>query len=202
MGIFTVEFKDSSGFDWKLLVDTLTMLGVYAGIYIGWHSYAFQKNRDYHEKRLDSVYAPLYGLLCKQEVIRELYLKDHSHEKYPILEFTTYKIKSNVNLFTKESKEVSKEVIATVLEKKAFINVLNESNKGLASSELLRLLNEYEMLLYLEEKLADNQDLAKAQSKTVKVEHELVQEIINGYSESMRKLKLDKNKEIKRFGIK
>jgi len=58
------------------------------------------------------------------------------------------------------------------------------------------------MLLYLEEKLADNQDLAKAQSKTAQVEHELVQEIINGYSESMRKLKLDKNKEIKRFGVK
>jgi len=45
MGIFTVEFKDSSGVDWKLLVDTLTMFGVFLGIYVGWHSYAFQKKQ-------------------------------------------------------------------------------------------------------------------------------------------------------------
>lgn len=197
--MFTVEFKDTSGFDWKLLVDTFTMLGVYAGIIFAWYSYGFQKNRDYHEKRLDTVYAPLYGLLAKQEVIRELYLSYRSVEKYPILEYTHTKTKGTVDLFTEETKEISKEE-TIVLDKKSFIKVLNESNKGLASSELLKLLNEYEILLFLE-KTVIGDNLKKAQERILKVEHELVKEIVNGYGESMRKLRLDKTKKVNRFGI-
>lgn len=201
MGIFTVEFKDSSGFDWKLLVDTLTMLGVFVGIYVGWHSYAFQKNRDYHEKRLDSVYAPLYGLLSKQELIRELYLGDLSVEENPIIEFINTNTKSSVNPFTGETQHISESEPSVILDKKSFVNILNDSNKGLASSELLRLLNEYEMLLYLKAKLVAGRDKEKAEVKLLSVERELVREIIDGYSESMRKLKLHKNKKIKVFGF-
>ncbi|PFA94140.1 hypothetical protein CN383_26870 [Priestia megaterium] len=198
MGIFTVEFKDSSGFDWKLLVDTLTMFGVFLGIYVGWHSYAFQKNRDYHEKRLDSVYAPLYGLLSKQELVRELYLSDASVKENSIIEFIN---NDTGTRFSDESKETSEDTVDFILDKKDFVRVLNESNKGLASPNLLRLLNEYEMLLFLEKALKGN-NLKKAQAKALIVERELVKEIIDGYSESIRKLKLHKNKKIEMFNFK
>ncbi|SFH51045.1 hypothetical protein SAMN04487776_12217 [Priestia megaterium] len=197
MGIFTVEFKDSSGFDWKLLVDTLTMFGVFLGIYVGWHSYAFQKNRDYHEKRLDSVYAPLYGLLCKQELFRELYLRDLSVEQNAIIEFINGDTGPR---FKDESKETNEDAEEFILDKKDFVRVLNESNKGLASPNLLRLLNEYEMLLFLEKALTGN-NVQIAHAKILIVERELVKEIIDGYSESIRKLKLHKKKKIEVFNF-
>lgn len=174
-----VELVDN-GFDWNILISLLGALGVLYGAVTGANSYRNQKDREWAERSLNGVYAPLYQLICSQEKFREMLGDDD--EKFPDVPVISH-------IITKNDEEK-----AGIIHRDFFIEQLEQTDKGLASSELLRLIGEYKVLVYLEEAkknstTQEEKDLFdKITKEKVKVEILLVQEIVRGYSKLRKSL--------------
>lgn len=156
--------------------------------------YFGEKNRQIYERRLNEVYAPLYGLVVRQEKYRQLFIPNHSFEEVPVL--TSESVQTKVSFeFKKDGISVSQNESTTVgfLDRKQFLNILNDTNMGLARPRLLELIHQYHLLIYLEENAARESDhWKKATSEKVSVEIKLVQEILEGYMQTLKKLGIDK----------
>lgn len=195
----SIEKVQSTNWDWSwdLIIKAFGLLGViggFIGVILSIQKYLYEKNRDVFIKRLNEVYAPLYGLISKQEIMRRLYFPQVTLEEAPII--TTVNRKSTQKIEFKENSDVkvtgSSSESVGILDRKQFINALNEANKGLARPNLLKLINEYEVLVYLEETLDSEDDKwMNATSEKVKVELMLIKEIVYGYKEAVAKLGLD-----------
>jgi hypothetical protein len=182
---------------WTTFFQGVASLGVIAAfitaIFTG-KKYFYEQNRDIYIRRLNEVYAPLYGLIMKQEKFRELYTPDLDIDTVPILTSTKQTIKQNINLLTGSITMTAEKEQTTsgLLDRKAFLKVLNETNKGLTSPKLLRLIYEYDLIIYMEENTIEgSHHFEKATNEKVKIERELVREIVYGYEETINKLKLD-----------
>lgn len=178
-------------------METLAKLGptIVAGIaaMVGVWKYFYEKNRTIYERRLNEVYAPLYGYLIAQETFRQLFIPDVSVNDVPILTSEKRTINSVLS-FGEEGSEFRQEEKTEVgfLDRKNFIRVLNESNKGLARPKLLILIKQYELLVYLEETMEqESEEWRKATNKKVEVELELFYEIVEGYESTIINLGLD-----------
>ncbi|MFS0890657.1 hypothetical protein [Peribacillus frigoritolerans] len=189
----------NKGIDWQLIINLLGVLAVVFSAFAGVFAYNVQKNREFNERRLNEVYAPLYILVCKQEVLRKLYLPNHNIKEFPIL--TTTKTTTTERLQANSiSRSVSEEV--GFIDRNDFIKTLNETNQGLADSELLRLITEYKILVHMEETLPEESNQwSLATEEKVLVEYSLVKAIVEGYVYTVKKLRLGKNRNIKRFGL-
>ncbi|MCW2278717.1 hypothetical protein [Heliophilum fasciatum] len=159
----------------SLTMNIINSLGVIIALIGAWISvkkYFHEKNKEVYEKRLNDVYSPLFGYLVKQEKFRELYVPNFNRKGFPIL--------------TSNKTEL--------LDRKKFIESLNKTNFGLARPNLIILINIYELLVNLEETLEENSpEWEKASAEKVKVENELYEEILDGYIETTKRLKLDDN---------
>ncbi|WP_336775303.1 hypothetical protein [Paenibacillus sp. MMO-58] len=117
-------------------------------------------------------------------------------EHAPILTIVKVKSKQTIDIGTgkitnhEESEEIG------ILDRRAFLNVLNNTNRGLASPELLRRLNEYETLIYLEESSVHDEKWEKATTDKVRIENLLIREILHGYKRLVMKLDIEDNHSI------
>ncbi|WP_315122325.1 hypothetical protein [uncultured Clostridium sp.] len=165
--------------------------------------YFYERNRELYIKRLNEVYAPLYSCLVKQETIRNLYTPDKDIKNFPILTLT-FQVKNTKQDLTGGaiSKETSEE---NILDRKHLLDIINDTNKGLATPNLLILINAYGILVNLEEKLKEgSEEWEKATRKKVEVEYKLFKEVVNGYENTIKKLKLDykyRNMNLEEFNI-
>ncbi|KKM09561.1 hypothetical protein SY88_18370 [Clostridiales bacterium PH28_bin88] len=158
--------------------------------------YFYEKNRDIYEKRLNEVYAPLYGYLVAQETFRKLYIPNVEVKTAPILTSEKSIVNTQFSLSTGKVKQETR-TEAGFFDRKNFIRVLNDSNKGLARPKLLLLIKQYEVLVYLEENTQEeSEQWKKATEKKVDVEYELFKEIVDGYESTVRFLRLDGSENI------
>ncbi|PRA04845.1 MULTISPECIES: hypothetical protein [unclassified Paenibacillus] len=188
--------------DWdiffKAVGSTTVVVGAVTAYFAG-KKYFYDKNRDLHLRRLNEVYAPLYGFLVRQEQLRDIRMPDIKRIDAPILTLTSVKSKQTTTFgesgFSINSEE-SEETLE-IADRRNFLGVLNSTNRGLARPELLLILNKYEMLIHLEELKVRDEKWRKATAEKVKVEIELVNEIVNGYLESVQKLDISNKSSFK-----
>jgi len=171
------------------IIKLVLSAGVFIAAISGVFKYFYEKNRELYISRLNEVYAPLVSYLIKQETVRYLFFKELTIKEAPILTWISEETTTNGTEITKKSKPI--------LDRTYFIEILKNSNKGLIKPKLLKLLNAYEILIYLEETLKIDSDKWKiATNKKVNVEYELFREVQIGYEETIEKLKLDDKFEI------
>lgn len=126
------------------IVGTVIALATAVGAVV---KYFQMKNRDFNEKILNEVYAPLYQYIIKQEFIRDKFDGYISVKRAPILQAKRSKTTTTLN-FTdfKEEKEVVKE--EGIFNVEEIVRIKNEVlNPGLIPNDTLILLNAFEMCL-------------------------------------------------------
>ncbi|MDQ0888224.1 hypothetical protein QFZ81_003312 [Paenibacillus sp. V4I9] len=119
----------------------------------------------------------------------------------PILTTTNRKVKQTVDLFNSKVIDHQENEEQGILDRKKFIQVLTETNRGLARQTLLNLLFRYEMLIHLEEsnihdekwEKASDEKWEKASDEKVRIENLLIDEIVYGYKETVKLLDIDDN---------
>jgi len=202
-GINTIP---SQNWVWSLdlVIRALSLIGVIATLItavIGVRKYFYEKNRDVYIRRLNEVYAPLFVFLVKQEQFRQVILPHLKRDEFPILTLVKKTIKNSVKFKADGKHEISndeKEETLSIMDRKNFLKVINETNKGLASANLLVCISQYEMLIYLEESLSEDDPRWKeATSIKVNVENKLIDEIVRGYIKTLKKLKLGEENSLK-----
>lgn len=144
------------------------------------------KNRDINEKILSEIYAPLYNYFIKQELYCHITKIGREFRESPIIG-----IQQTINGVATEDADV------LGLNRKYFIEKLNNINIGLASKELYTLLSMYEVACYIEENHKNDKTL-EATILKVEIENNLREEILNGYSYYHKKLGLS-SKNIKKM---
>jgi hypothetical protein len=174
----------------QFLVVLVTAIG-------GYIKYRELKNREIYEKRLREVYAPLFQLIARQELLRKIVFPHVDVEEAPIISITHRTTNQKLNFgekitLTSESKE------SKIWSREEYINTVKGINSGLASPNLLTLISLYDAAVYLEENTKKFSDIwVKSTIIKTKIELDLYEEILKGYNECMRKLKLDKVNNIK-----
>lgn len=152
------------------------------------YKYRTSKNYDINLKILTEVYLPLYAYLVKQETFRFIACPETSWEEAPILEIKSTKTKqtwSNQGVkFEKDTAVVCGCVRDSLLE------VCESTNLGLASTELVTLLNSYKVLIHITSGNINSKEKAKAAIMQEKIEIALRKEILRGYNHYHKKLKL------------
>ncbi|WP_461614359.1 hypothetical protein [Clostridium sp. Marseille-QA1073] len=182
------------------VIKTILSSGAFVAAIVAGFKYYYEKNREMYIRRLDKVYAPLYSYIVKQETTRYLIKdsvgdKEADFENKPILTWERKIKKYNENLFTGEIANKQEES-SYILDRKYFIKICNDVDKGLMSPKLLNLINAYEILVYLEENLErGNSILELATVDKVEIEKKIVTEVIKGYKDLVDKLKIDKSRE-------
>lgn len=150
------------------------------------------KNREIYEKRLKEVYAPLYMRLVKQEYLRSIYLKKLAVKEAPIITVTKQEEKNKYNnLFSNIPSETYINE-TSFLNRDIFINTMKGINAGLASQSLLTLISLYESAIHIEETTKGTEQYFENGIKKLKIEVDLHHEIMKGYQDCYKKLKLDK----------
>jgi hypothetical protein len=178
--------------DWKLFFQGITSVGVFAtflGAIFVVKKYYYEKNRDIYVRRLNEVYAPLFGMVIKQEEVRKSFMNNYSFTAAPLLSLNTIKEK-----FSKEG--YSRENTPGIIHRDKFIKHFSEIEIGLTSPRLLELMNRFEVLNSMiidKEYNADNK--SQLEERLVDIEIELIVEIVNGYYDTIKKLDIDKTYE-------
>ena len=166
------------------IVTTLAL--VFGGLF-AFFKYRASKNYDINLKILSTVYLPLYSYIIKQEVYRYIVVdKKNKWEDSPILDINNNTTKTS---FTEKGIEISTNSEPVCgLTPMSLTKVLKENDLGLASTELVTLLNLYEVLIHITNAKTNSKE--KAGIMKVKVEHALRKEIMRGYKYYHKKLKL------------
>jgi hypothetical protein len=184
--LFYIEGKDFM--DWKLFFQGVTSFGVVAtfiGAIFVVKKYYYEKNRDVYIRRLNEVYAPLFGMVVKQEEVRSSFMNDYAFTAAPIISINTVKEK-----FSKDG--YSRENIPGIIHRNNFIKHFHDIEVGLASPKLLELINRFEVLNSMiidKEYNEDNKD--DLEERLVDIEIELIVEIVQGYYNTIKKLDID-----------
>ena len=156
------------------------------------YKYRAAQNYDINLKILNEVYMPLYSYLVKQETFRYVACAENSWDNLPILELKSTKTKFTWNA-NGQSFQTDTSTICDC-DRDALISICENTNLGLASSELASLLNSYKVLCHIVKDNPTTKEHAKAQILLLKVEKALCEEIIRGYNHYHKKLKLHKSK--------
>lgn len=142
--------------------------------------YYKEKNRDFNEKILNGVYAPLYQYIIKQEYARSKKMGELPIDKHPIIGLVNEK-KTVTGLFSDNVKtEITKR---DILNSKDLLKVKESLNFGLVPQDLLVLLNIYEI----------SQDISNSvpDEEYTKIEMSIRNNIINGYQKYRKLLNID-----------
>ena len=154
--------------------------------------YFFARNYDMNLKILNEVYVPLYSYLVKQETFRFIACPENVWNESPILELTITKKKQSAS-----SQGIYEEIEMSDVcgcKREQFLQVLENTNLGMAPSSLVTLLNAYKMVTFISSGTEINEQKAKALIIQKQIELELRKEIIKGYKFYQEKLKLRKSK--------
>jgi hypothetical protein len=181
-------------------VSSLTAFGALITAIFAGAKYIYEKNRDVYIRRLNEVYAPLYGFLIRQEQLREIKFPHITRKEFPILTLSSKKVKRTITFGDGKRVDTTseeKEEILSIVDRKNFIKIFNDTNKGLARPELLLLIHKYEMLIHLEESTEHDEDWERASAAKVLVENEIFDEIVSGYIETIRKMDMGDRKSLK-----
>lgn len=179
----------------------ITAVGAIISAYFGARKYFDDKNREFIERRLNEVYAPLYGLLAKQKVLRDIIVPDKTVEEIPIISISHTKTTTKYN---EELKEFEKNVeeLTSIADKKEFLSIIQGSNMGLASPNLVVLINKYETALWFMNLPESHPERKKVEDLILEIEKSLCKEIIISYKSCVKKLGLDKSTEIDHLDVK
>ena len=143
------------------------------------------KNAEINETILKEVYTPLYSYFVKQELYRKIHKLQTNSEEVPILEITRTKTTIRGSELTRESEPFCK------LNRKEILRVLDSINTGLASKELVTLLNMYQIVVEMENNYDnDTNEYLEATILKVEVEKALRNEILLGFNYYYSKLGL------------
>lgn len=171
------------------IIQTVVLLvGALAGLY----KYYSVKNKEINEQMLKDVYAPLYQYFIKQELYCYINKYERNYRESPILELTNTRRNEKITFGEKTTTKVtvSKDT-ALNLNRDEFLRLLDSVNIGLASKELLTLLNMYEVLIYHELKADKTSErFLDAAIMKVDIENAIRKEVIKGYLYYHKKLKL------------
>ncbi|GEN58041.1 hypothetical protein GCM10012290_26010 [Halolactibacillus alkaliphilus] len=172
------------------IIQTVILLG---GALAGLYKYYSVKNKEINEQMLKDVYAPLYQYFIKQELYCYINKIDRDYKESPILELTNTKRNEKTYFGEKTKTEVTVlEETLLNLNRNEFLSILDSVNIGLASKELLTLLNMYKVLIYHELKADKTSDrFLDATIMKVDIENAIRKEVIIGYLHYHKKLKLD-----------
>lgn len=202
--------------DLDLIIKFISGIGVIVAgvfVYIKWQD---EKTRQFYERRLQKVYAPLVNTLIKQEAYRK-YLKDTglkgmSREEHPIIKTLNQRITIGAE---NKVMEIREDVPPVVLKKEDFVNAFTKVNWGLVAPSLLTVASEYEFALPYETKMWDTLRASHPQAirpdesfketpaykiaeeftkKTKDIERKFIEEIVKGYNECIDRLELDAQK--------
>ena len=155
------------------------------------YKYRVSKNYEINLQILNEVYLPLYEYLVKQEVFRYLACPEFKWEDVPILEIRHTKTETRID---KDGISTSKSVEAVCgCTRESLLKVCDSANRGLASLELVNLLNAYQVVCHLSSEKNSPENRAKAAVLLHKVELALRKEVLKGYKYYHRKLKLHDN---------
>ncbi|WP_128895871.1 hypothetical protein [Longirhabdus pacifica] len=160
----------------------LSLIFTGISVFVAVQRFKYEKNRDIYIRRLNEVYAPLYGLVIKQEMMRALIVPEHSFSEMPIITMESMQQKMNSELLLSSP---------FIVKRDDFLNILNDANKGLARPQLLIFMHQYEMLLHLEHRGDIGAKKVQTSIQRIEVERLLVHEIIAGYRATLRKLAID-----------
>lgn len=149
--------------------------------------YYKEKERDFAEKMLKEVYAPLFQYIVRQEYFRSKHRDDLNDEEYPI--FSISKNKTTKNLMTGECTQSQKEKI---LDMDDFNKIAQSVNFGLVPTDLLVLINQNAMLGEVID--TDGSGEEKQIGKRIK------REVISGYQKYREKLGIDNESDLIVFG--
>lgn len=166
----------------------VTTLAVVVGGCFALIKYRQSKNYDINLKILNEVYVPLYCYLVKQETFRYILAPDSSWEENPILEITSTTTIRRLNSAGFSQEETKETIFGCSREKLLELN--RETNMGLASTELISLMNAYEVLVHMTSGNLITPGKAKAVILQQKVEIALRKEILRGYKHYHSKLGL------------
>lgn len=152
------------------------------------YKYRASKNYDINLKILTEVYLPLYTYLVKQEIFRFIACPEISWEEVPILEIKSTKTKQTWN---EQGVKVEKTTAAVCgCTRDTLLELCDSANLGLASPELVTLLNSYKVLIHITSGSINSKEKAKAAIMQEKLEIALRKEILKGYNYYHKKLKL------------
>ncbi|BFT73122.1 hypothetical protein [Paenibacillus sp. P36] len=193
----------------------VTLLGAIAagiGATIAIRKYLYEKNREIYIRRLDEVYAPLFGLIVKQRMYSELYPEREiphnrlitlvaAHARKGAIHTRLYADPEKRTLTDRELKKL--EDMEYGLDAEDFITIFRNANKGLMRPKLLELFNQYEILSFAinvkesynansteAEKGLDSSRKKQAAFKREDVEEKIIEEITEGYHQTIGMLKL------------
>lgn len=153
------------------------------------------KNKEIYEMILNDVYAPLYQYFVKQELYSNIHMPNRNYRETPIMEVINVKTTEKFNNEGMSS-EIEKSFFLN-LTREEFIRVKNNINIGLASQELLTLLNMYEVLISIESTYdKSGNEYLEATILKVDVENAIRCEVFTGYQKYYEKLKLSKITEV------
>ncbi len=174
--------------DWKLLFQGITSIGVLVALVTAFFAakkYYYEKNRDVFIRRLNEVYAPLFGMVVMQEEVRSSFMNDYPFTIAPILSLNTVKEKISKEGYTREN-------IPGIIHRNKFVEHLKNVEIGLATPKLLELINRFELLntmvIEKEYTVENKKDL---EERLVSIEMDLILEIVNGYYNTIEKLDVD-----------
>jgi len=170
------------------IVSTIAVVG---GGGFALYKYYVGKNYDINLKILNEVYLPLYSYLVKQETFRYIACPEKTWEEYPILEIRTTKTKQTLSSTGLTTEQVTEGICGCT--KDALLKISEQTNMGLASTELVSLLNIYMMTSYITSGNINSNEKAKAAILQEKTELALRKEILEGYKYYHKKLKLHKS---------
>lgn len=164
------------------IIGTVILAGTaFAGVIKYYHT----KNAEINETILKEVYTPLYSYFVKQELYRKIHKLSTDSKEAPILEITSTKTTVRESAITKESEPFCK------LNRKEILRVLDSVNTGLASKELVTLLNMYQIVVEMENKYdKDTNEYLEATILKIEVEKALRNEILQGFNYYYSKLGL------------
>lgn len=173
-------------------ISSIVLLGTAVAGYI---KYKTTKNREIYEKILYGVYSPLYQYFVKQEMYCAIHLPKRIYKDSPIIELINTKQSTKWTSGKVERKEETTTLFN--LSREEFLSVRDDINTGLASQELLTLLNMYEVLIFMEDKYdKDCDEFLQATSIKIDVENALRKEVFTGYQNYYSKLGLDQNMKV------
>ena len=171
-----------------IICPTISTIAIIVGGGFALYKYRASQNYDVNLKILNEVYLPLYSYLVKQETFRFIACPEASWEESPILEIKTTK---TTRKFGTDGTSVQTNTDSMCgCTRDSLLEVCEKANLGLASVELVTLLNSYKILVKLTTGNINGKEKAKAVIMQEKVELALRKEILKGYNYYHKKLKL------------
>ena len=176
----------------NVIAPIVSSLAIVIGGLFALYKYTTSKNYEINLKILNEVYVPLYAYIVKQETFRYIcsQKQDLFFDENPILEIKNTRTKQKFDSSGFSVEHITEEVCGCTRD--AFVKISEETNFGLASTELITLINMYKMLVYCTSGTLVTNEKAKAIILQGKVERALVDEILAGYSFYHNKLNLRK----------